>query len=183
MHGFIVNQLRSYVIANHSRDTWSTAVRAAGSRLSEEPIKLSDQPADEDVVAVVVRLAASAGLPLDRLLEDFGAYLAGGLLRVYSPLIRKDWRTLDIIEHAEEHIHTAVRLKDSQARPPFLSATRISPEEVHVTYTSERRLCKLAEGIVRGLATHCHESVTVRQPECMLRGDAQCLIEVRLLPS
>ena len=183
MHGLIANQLRTFVVTHQSRDAWNAAVRKAGARLSEGPIRLSARPADEDIIAVVVALAGASGVTVDALLEEFGAFLAGGLLRVYSPLVPGDWRTLDVVEHAEQHIHTAVRLKDPDAGPPYLTATRVSPLEVHVVYTSARRLCKLAEGIVRGLSMHFGEAVTVRQPECMLRGDARCLIEVRQLPS
>ena len=117
------------------------------------------------------------------LLEDFGAFLAGGLLRVYQPLVAREWRTLDVIEHVEAQVHTAVRLRDPNAGPPYLTAKRRSPTEVEVLYTSPRRLCALAEGIVRGLATHYGEAVSMDQPECMLRGDARCLIQVSLLPS
>lgn len=183
MHGLIANQLRTFVVTNQSRDAWSAAVRTAGSRLSEDPIRLSALPADEDVIAVVVALAAASGVTVDALLEDFGAFLAGGLLRVYAPLVPSEWRTLDVVEHAEEHIHTAVRLRDPTAGPPYLTATRVTPLEVHVVYTSPRRLCQLAEGIVRGLSMHFGEAVTVHQPECMLRGDPQCRIEIRQLPA
>ena len=183
MHGLIANQLRTFVVTHQSRDAWTAAVRTAGSRLSEDPISLSAHPADEDIIAVVVALAAASGVTVAAMLEDFGAFLAGGLLRVYSPLVPSDWRTLDVVEHAEKHIHTAVRLRDANAGPPYLKATRVSPLEVHVVYTSPRRLCKLAEGIVRGLSMHFGEAVIVHQPDCMLHGDARCLIEIRQLPS
>lgn len=183
MHGLIANQLRSFVVTHQSRDAWNAAVRAAGSRLPEDPVRLSARPADEDILAVVAALAAASGITVDALLEDFGAFLAGGLLRVYSPLVPSGWRTLDVVEHAEEHIHTAVRLRDPSAGPPYLTARRVSPLEVHVEYTSARKLCRLAEGIVRGLSMHFGEATTMHQPECMLRGDARCLIEVRQMPS
>ena len=42
-----------------------------------------------------------------------------------------------------------------------------------------RRLCVLLTGLVRGTAAHYGEKAVIEQPECMLRGDAACLFEVR----
>lgn len=183
MHGLIANQLRSYTLARHSRDTWTDAVSASGAALPEGPVPLDRTYPDEHVMAVVGALADATDTEVRVLLEDFGAFLAGGLLRVYQPLIATEWRTLDVIEHVEEQVHTAVRLRDPTAGPPYLTARRRSPTAVEVIYTSPRRLCALAEGIVHGLSTHYGEAVRVAQPECMLRGDARCLIQVELLPS
>jgi len=49
-----------------------------------------------------------------------------------------------------------------------------------VTYTSERKMCKVAEGIAKGLARHFGESIAIDQTTCMLRGD-ECSIRVRRL--
>ncbi len=183
MHGLIANQLRGYALARHSRETWSEAVKASGVELPDGPVPLDRTYPDEEVMALIGALARETGTEVRLLLEDFGAYLAAGLLRVYQPLVSRDWRTLDVIEHVEAQVHTAVRLRDPNAGPPRLSATRRSPTHVDVVYTSPRRLCALATGIVRGLASHYGEAVAVEQPECMLRGDDRCLITVELLPS
>lgn len=135
---------------------------------------------DEAIVGMVVALAEETARTPTEVLEDFGEFLAAALLRVYAPLVEKEWRTLDVIEHVEERIHTAVRLRDPRAGPPYLSARRLSQAEVEVDYTSPRRLCALAVGIARGVATHYGESVVVGQSECMHRGDARCLIQVTL---
>jgi predicted hydrocarbon binding protein len=65
------------------------------------------------------------------------------------------------------------------AAPPALLARRVSPDEVHIDYRSERGLCSLAEGIARGMALHFGEEVDVSQPECVHRGGTRCLIVVR----
>lgn len=183
MHGLIANQLRSYTLAHHSREAWTHAVEACGNALPDGPVPLGLTYHDADVMAVVLALSRETDMEVPVLLEEFGAYLAGGLLRVYHPLVPGAWRTLDVIQHAEEHIHTAVRLRDSSAGPPYLTASRRSPTSVEVIYTSPRRLCALATGIVHGMATHYGEVVRVEQPECMLRGDARCLLQVELLPA
>lgn len=179
MHGLIANQLRSYAVARHGREAWRAALAASGGALPEAPALDQIYP-DQAIVGVVVALAERTGNSVPAFLEDFGAFLAPTLLRVYEPLVRPEWRTLDVIEHVEERIHTAVRLRDPSAGPPYLTARRVSPTEVEVVYTSPRRLCFLAEGIARGMAGHFREAIAVLQTECMHRGDARCLISVRL---
>ena len=49
---------------------------------------------------------------------------------MYRSLIRKEWRTLDVIEFAEPTVHRIVR-KETTA-PPYLTAERKAPDEVHM---------------------------------------------------
>ena len=180
MHGLIANQLRLFAIARQDRAAWAKALADSGADLPETPPPIDRIYSDEAIVSVVVALAAARGMDTNSLLDDFGAFLAPALLRVYEPLIRPEWRTLDVIEHVEERIHTVVRMRDPMAAPPYLSARRISDDTVEVTYTSPRRLCTLGEGISRGLAERFGERIAVSQPVCMHRGDPKCIIRVQL---
>lgn len=180
MHGLIANQLRSYAIERLGRDVWTLVAEADDVALPADGVSLTQTYPDAAIIAAVVRLSAAAGTDVPVFLEDFGAYLAGPLLRVYAPLLKPDWKTLDVIEKTEESIHTVVRLRDPQAGPPYLTARRVSPTEVDLIYTSSRRLCFLGEGIARGIADHFGERIAIHQPECMHRGDARCLIKIQL---
>lgn len=182
MHGLIANQLRSYAVTRYGREAWANAIRTSGAALPEGPPPLDVPVPDGDLVAAMMALAEAAGTSIPLLLEDFGVFLAPALLRIYAPLVNPLWRTLDVIQHVEEQIHTVVRLRERDAHPPYLAARRSSPTEAEIVYTSPRRLCALAEGIVRGLAEHFHEKITVRQHECMHRGDARCRFSVTVLP-
>ena len=94
--------------------------------------------------------------------------------------IKPDWRTLDLIPHTEQTIHKVVRLKNPGASPPKLVSKHTSPEEVVITYTSERKLCAVAKGIVRGVAKYYKEKVEIAESTCMLTGSPRCTIAVRL---
>jgi hypothetical protein len=135
---------------------------------------------DEEALALVGAAARLSDRSTGEVLEAFGRHLVPGLLRMYGSLLRPEWRTLDVIEHAEETVHRVVRLRERGARPPYLSCTRRSERELVVDYTSERRLCSLGRGIVLGIAQVKEERVAVEEPSCMLRGDAHCVLVVRL---
>jgi Haem-NO-binding len=105
-----------------------------------------------------------------------------GLLQTYRAFVKPTWRTLDLVAEVETYIHKAVRLREPDAAPPRLRATRTGPTQVVVHYDSPRRLCALPEGIVAGVAAHYGERVTVHQSTCMARGDPSCTLVVDLVP-
>ena len=180
MHGLIVNQLRQFVVRTHGRKLWNRMRADAGVEIAEVPA-IDRLYEDADVVALVQAAAAASGADAQVLLEQFGEFLAPTLLRIYAPLLRPEWRTLDVIERTEERIHRVVRRQDAQAAPPYLTATRRSANVVEVDYVSPRRLCSVARGIMHGLATHFDERLDIQQPTCMLRGDPACRLVGRLI--
>jgi hypothetical protein len=80
----------------------------------------------------------------------------------------------------EERIHDLVRATIPDAAPPRLHVTPLGRHDVVVTYTSERRLCRLAEGLVDGVADYYGENARIEHPQCMLRGDLACALFVAL---
>jgi predicted hydrocarbon binding protein len=183
MHGLIVNQLRLFVLEQSGRTGWEELVEEAAVGGEIVAARLNDVYDDRQVVALIVKLSEKLGRTMSDTLRQFGEFLAPALLRVYQPLLASGWTALDVIEHTEDHIHTAVRLRDENAGPPYLRAKRVAPDEVVVTYTSARRLCALGEGIILGLGAAFGESLAVEQPRCMHRGDPDCRIVVRAAPA
>jgi len=129
---------------------------------------------DADAAAMLGDLAAAAGRPLPELVTDFGEFLAPHLVKVAGAFVDPDWKTLDVVEHTEALIHRMVRSTNPGAAPPVLEVFRSAPDEIQVVYSSRRRLCALATGIIRGLATHFEERIEIEEPSCMLRGDPFC---------
>ena len=134
---------------------------------------------DADAVALLESIATAIGEPLSQVLIRFGEFLAPHLVKVAGTLIDPAWRTLDLVEHTEELIHAMVRTTQPGAEPPVLEAVRIGPLELQLVYSSRRRLCILATGLLRGLALHYGETIEVEESSCMLRGDPFCSFVVR----
>jgi Haem-NO-binding len=77
--------------------------------------------------------------------------------------------------------HRTVRLRDRAAVPPQLRVHPIGGGKVQIEYDSKRRLCGVAVGICRGVATFYGEHITIDQPECMERGAPACRLMVQVL--
>jgi hypothetical protein len=179
MHGIIFNELKKYANATFGDRTWDALLAQAG--LQGSIYLASRSYPDEQVGAIVAAASSATRMPPAEILEGFGEFIAPDLLAMFRSLIRPEWRTLDMLENTEETIHKVVRLQVVDAAPPYLSAKRIAPDSVLITYTSPRRLCAVARGIARGVAEHYGEPIALTEPSCMLRGDGDCQIVVRVI--
>ncbi|NBW86021.1 MAG: hypothetical protein EBR23_04120 [Planctomycetia bacterium] len=134
---------------------------------------------DEDAVRILESLAAVLSRPLPAIVAEFGEFLAPSLVKVAGPWIDPSWRTLDLIQNTETLIHSMVRTAKPGAEPPVLDTVRISADELQLVYSSRRRLCVLAAGLMRGMARHFGEKIDVSETSCMLKGDAFCSFTIR----
>jgi hypothetical protein len=181
VHGFILSEIRGYVTAKLGAESWKVLLKEAGLA-GKEYVNYREYP-DEEVVALVVTASRITNLEVPAILEDFGVYLAANLMRIYRPLVRPEWKLLDFLEHVEDTVHGVVRSRNRAAHPPGLRAIREASDRVVVVYSSGRRLCALAVGIVQGLSAHYGEAIAVDHEPCQQRGAPACHIGVRVLPA
>ena len=172
MHGLILVQLQKFAQQSIGPNQWRDALFQSGIENTAFSVAMNY---DDSKAFELVKLAAKAlGIPTDDVVESFGRFLASELIKLYQRVIKPGWRTLDIIENTETFIHSAVRASNPGATPPVLDAIRISEDELHLLYSSNRKLCKLATGIIKGLADHYDEVIEIQKDSCMLAGDPFC---------
>ena len=177
MHGSILVGLKKFVEDNVGPSAWTQILDKAG--LSSRLYLSSQAYPDEEVGKIVAAGSEITGMPVPVLLETFGTALGEHLVSAYSTLLDPAWKTLDVIERTEHTIHRVVRLRDPQATPPELFCTRVSADEVTIEYASERKLCIVARGLLRGIANHFGEQISVTEERCMLTGASSCLLSVK----
>ena len=136
---------------------------------------------DSEAAALISAASQLAGKPFGEFLEEFGEALAPELLAMHPGLVQPEWKTLDVIMNAEEIIHAVVRRRNPAAKPPVLRCARYSDDEVQLVYASPRKLCQIAKGIIRGVARHYQEEVSINDHSCMNDGDPFCAIQIKLL--
>lgn len=138
---------------------------------------------DGEATALIAAASQLAGKSLGEFFEEFGAALAPELLAMYPATVHPEWKTLDLVVNAEEVIHSVVRRRNPLAKPPVLRCARYSTDEVRLVYASPRKLCQIAKGIIRGVARHYQEEVSITDESCMNDGDPFCAIQVKLVAS
>jgi tRNA A-37 threonylcarbamoyl transferase component Bud32/predicted hydrocarbon binding protein len=178
VHGLIFFYIQKFADEAAKGNTSWDAVRSSVTTSTNKYLPSGVYP-DADAVQLLQSIAQSAGRTLPKILEQFGEFLAPHLVRVAGTHIDPSWRTLDLIENTESIIHAMIRSANPGAAPPVLETVRQSPNELHLVYSSARRLCPLALGLMRGMAKHYGEEISIEEPSCMLRGDPFCSFVVQ----
>jgi predicted hydrocarbon binding protein len=178
MHGLIFEEIKNYAENRLGSGGWEKLLKQAG--LSGRVYNQVQAYPDTDALQLVGAASQMSGQPLAAVIEDFGEFVAPDLLRMSQPLIKSEWKTLDLLEHTEATIHRVVRLDNPGAEPPALHVERKGSDRVLIVYSSPRKMCSLAKGICKGIAKHYGETVTIAESRCMLNGDTACHITVDL---
>lgn len=183
MYGVIFDFLRDYVIKNHGgKPTWEALLKANG--YGYKIFFPTIEYADAEIVALASTASTALNVPLPDVLEDFGSFVAGRLLSFYNMYIDQEhWKSFEIIENAGGCIHHAIHRHNPTRKPPKISAKRINPDELIINYQSQRKMCAVLRGIVRGLGEHFKEVLTIQESQCMLDGFDECIFHVNRMPA
>jgi hypothetical protein len=179
MNGIVFIEIGKFAQSRLGDQAWREVVRLAGvpSRIY---YRVADYP-DEEAFALLSALSAAMEEPISAVLESLGEFIVPDLMKMSRYWIKPDWKTLDLIANTEETIHEMLRSEGSQTNPPRLQCRRAGPDQVVVTYTSPRKLCALAKGIIIGVGKHYGERVTIAEPTCMLKDAAACQLIVNVV--
>ena len=175
MHGLIHAELEKFVETNYGQEAWRAILEEAGLE-DRAYVPLGAYP-DEESLAIVRAAAKLTETPAEAILEDFGEFIAPDLMATYKSLIRPEWKTLDFLLNTEETIHRVVRRQNQGAEPPHLKFEEAGPGTLRLLYDSPRRMSAVARGIIKGVAKHYGESVSLEESK---KADGSSEITVRV---
>ncbi len=172
MHGLIFTAFRQYCwtrLEEHSDEI---------SRGLPNYVMTESYP-DADFEVLVARAVGLSGRSRRDILVDFGRFTGFWVFRVMrGDYYEESASTRGFLLGVESRIHEAVRESTPLAAPPRLHVMPLGESGVSISYTSERKLCELLEGLVLGVAEYYGEHVSIEQPLCMHRGDVACSVLV-----
>lgn len=180
MHGLIFAELKKYVETKFDSKTWGALLEKAGLK-GNLYLAASIYP-DRDLLSLVTTACQVTGLAPKEILEDFGDFIAPDLIRQYQFLIRPEWDLVDFLCNTEETIHKVLRFH-AGVTPPRLVVKRVADDRVTISYNSQRKMCGLLKGIVKGAARHYNKEVGIMESSCMLQGDPECTVHVQVQPA
>lgn len=172
MHGLIFASLRDY-----------TALRLSEARTVElwaDRIFESTEAYDDAwFAAQLERLVVATGDSIDEIQCGFGSFAAQSTFAgLYPEYYEESADTFTFLLGVEQKIHELVRATIAGASPPRLHVHPLRDVGVLISYTSERRLCRLLEGLVLGTAEHYGDAVVVEEIQCMHRDEPCCVFTV-----
>lgn len=172
MHGLIFASLRDYTALRLGEEE-------AGSIWADRVFETTEAYDDEWFAAQLDRLVAATGGTRDEVERAFGSFAAQSTFAgLYPAYYEESGNTFTFLLGIEEKIHELVRATIPGAYPPKLHVQPLGEVGVLVSYTSERRLCCLLDGLVRGTAEHYGETLVVEEIQCMRLGDPGCVFTV-----
>ncbi len=167
MHGLIFAALREYGTRRLVEDE---ALWPAGD------YQLDETYPDAEFGRRLEHLRGALDEAADDLLRGFGEFTGSTVFaRLYPDYYAARTGTRDFLLGIEETIHEIVRETIPGAQPPHLHIRELGDDGVLISYTSERRLCRLLEGLVAGVAAHYGERFPLEELQCLHRGDPGCV--------
>jgi hypothetical protein len=174
VHGLIFAGLRDFTASKlgeeRTAEIWS-----------DRNFELTEAYDDQWFAAQLERLVAATGESMRDVQRGFGEFAAQKTFAgLYPDYYEESGDTFAFLLGIEERIHELVRATIKGAYPPKLHVRPMNDLGVLVSYTSERGLCGLLEGLVLGTAAHYGDNVEVEELQCMQRGDPGCVFSVLL---
>ncbi len=173
MKGIIFNLLNEVVQEQHGEKTWDALLESSG--LDGVYTSLGNYP-DEDLTKLVSAASAALELPPNDIVRWFGRKALPRLAQRYPKFFTPHTSTRSFILTLNSIIHPEVRKLYPGAEVPMFDFDTSSPDVLVMGYTSKRKLCALAEGFVESAAAHFNETVAIKHPRCMHRGDEKCVV-------
>ena len=180
MKGIIFNLVEEAVTAEHGEDAWDDLLDQAGVEGSYTSLQLYP---DEELTALVVAGSELLGVEPADLARWLGHEAALGLAERYPHFFEPHPSTRPFLLTLNDVIHPEVRKLYPDASPPDFEFEEMPDGALVMTYSSRRRLCDLATGMIAGAATHYGETATVTHDACMKHGAPSCVLTVSFAPA
>ena len=174
MKGIIFNVAEKAVVELLGEEAWDDLLDDAG--VAGDYTALGTYP-DEELIALVVAAANKTGHDAAEVQRLIGRHALANLVASIEDFVDRDAHVFDFLSSVHDIIHVEVKKLDPAAMPPSIEPNRISDDELHLTYTSERGLSPLAEGLILGAGDFYETPLTV---DVLEHSTTQTVLAVRL---
>lgn len=180
MKGIIFITLNSFVVDKFGFDAWETLLDIA--QPPSKGIYVATMTyQNEELTGLVETLCKQKNLEVGDAIEAFGIYMFEKLSEHYPVFIKPGMTLKDFLLTIHNIIHVEVKKLYEDANLPRISYEDSEPMRLVMIYRSPRKLCRLAEGLIKGAAEHFRTKIDVTQTICMHKGGDHCRIEMAFL--
>jgi predicted hydrocarbon binding protein len=172
--GVVFNLLEQVVSRDYGEDAWDDLLDAAGVDGAYTSL---GSYSDGDLLKLVGAASEVLDRPPEEVVRWFGRSALPLLAESYPQFFAPHSSARSFVLTLNDIIHPEVRKIYPGAGVPEFDYDD-SGEVLRMGYSSPRRLCKFGEGLIAGAAAYYGESVAIEQPQCMIRGDERCVLEI-----
>lgn len=178
MKGVVFNLLETVVSDEHGEETWDELLDSTD--LSGAYTAVGTYP-NEELTALVQVAAQKLDLTKEQVESWFGRSAFPLLAARYPGFFEGHPDARSFMLTLNEVIHPEVRKLFPGAYAPSFEFDASVPDELGLTYNSNRGLCSFAEGLAMGAADHFGQRVTIHHERCEKRGDPSCTLRVKFV--
>ena len=179
MKGVIFNILEEMVIEHKGMETWNNILEQVST--TDGIYTAADSYPDEQLFDLVEEVSKQISLPMEDVIGSFGEFMFNKLASRHPIFIEQSPDLKTFLKSIESVIHVEVRKLYDQPNLPTFEYEEPNSDVLIMQYSSPRKLCVLAEGLIRGAALHYKTNIEVGHTTCMHKGAKACDLNIRFL--
>ncbi len=177
MKGIVFTTFNDMIEQKIGIEMWEDLLEQVKSESQGIYTAVEDFP-DEELLEMVSLLSEKTGTPLPDLIQAFGQYLFHTLAMKHSIFVEAEKDLFDFLKSIEGVIHKEVMKLYPDPKLPTIDWKQENEKELTLLYKSPRKLCHLADGLIRGAAEQYETPITLTHDQCMHDGHEQCTFVV-----
>jgi hypothetical protein len=177
MKGVVFNLLEEMVEQEFGMAVWDALLEETG----QDGIYVSTESyPDEMLVALVVAAHEKSGIPVNDLVRAFGEFMFPRFYAQNQKFFQPGMTLKEFLLLVDRVIHVEVRKLHPDAGLPQFDYIDEQDNELTMIYSSPRKMCMLAEGLITGAAKHFDTEYTLSHDQCMHDGADTCKLHLKM---
>jgi hypothetical protein len=175
--GVIFNVLEELVIEKAGMECWNNILQ----NVESDGIYTSgDSYPDEELFGIVTEICKALNLDMPTVVGIFGEYLFDQLDARHPTFVQNSTDLKSFLISVDTVIHGEVLKLYQNPNLPQFKYIDNGDKNLTMHYTSPRKLCILAEGLIRGAAKRFGNEIHIEHPVCMHNGSEHCVFHVSI---
>ena len=179
MKGVIFNLLESLIVDKFGDEILEEIYAEAHFSADVPPFGGPESYPDSDWFAMATLLSEKMNLPVDDLVYELGKYMFPVLADRYPVFLDNLRSPLEFLKSVNDVIHVEVDKLFEQSNPPLIKVEDVNHNKARLRYYSERKLCKLVEGLLDGVADYFGQKISYSHQQCMRDGARECILHLQ----
>ncbi len=179
VHGLFFEELLRFVRSRWDLSTEKKMLSLSG--LSHRQYTSKRYYDDEEMVILLLNLSRLVGRSVSSILLEYGEYIVPSYYSRYEKFFSRYETLFEFLKSFEMTTHRQIRAH-TQGNPPEIRFLGIENEDtIVISYYSERQLCDLAKGMLKGFARLFKEKIDVSEGQCLHKGASYCKLIIKRL--
>ena len=178
MKGIVFNYLGEMVEEQFGLEAWDSLLQSTG--LNGHFIA-SDTYPDEQLFALVAAASEATGIDSKDLIREFGRFMLPNFKATNPQFFEGQTCLKEFLLTVDRVIHVEVRKLHPGAILPEFTYEDEADSELTMHYSSPRKLCFLAEGLIDASAEHFNTKYELNHSQCMHDGADHCTFKLKIL--